>query len=67
MGADAANPWTWLLGLPSPAQEESLLEVSHFDEPITLILLCFGSGNVPKVLSLKALTKMHVPQKVLAK
>ena len=27
MGADAANPWTWLLGLPFPAQEESLLEV----------------------------------------
>lgn len=29
MGADAANPWTWLLGLPFPAQEESLLEVRY--------------------------------------
>lgn len=30
MGADAMNPWNWLLGLPHPAQQEPVLEVCSF-------------------------------------
>lgn len=32
MGADAANPWNWLLGLPSQAQQEAVLDVRPLSE-----------------------------------